>query len=593
MRILPRLSFPLRLLPGIGPAAAVVTEVVALAAVVLAIEAVGPHVPHEGADLLGLLVATVFGMALVVAARSGVLPRTRRAVLASRRGIGRRVQKFMPSTTLAFRLPPGTTARGETLLLVPTFLLAAAVIAVSYGGEAILPGLWALKERVSYTLFLLLLCGLWIVLGTVAAIGLLASARLFAPTRPRPGGDAGAFRVLTLMGLWAAALVAFAYLPGIAPVVTVALVGAVFLAAMTKRPPRSYHLCRRDARGRLHATRIEDYLRRHYGLLVVFSIFVTALGEAPRLWQAGAPHGAFALTLGLGLAASVAALFLTARAGAHVCTLLTPTGGSPESPFIPVLWRPGGGDPADGSEEARRRFWRVHDEAQPPREGYDLVVSASNDPRAFRPAPGSSPDDAWFRLQRRLHVVKRREFHRRFRRLYKEVTAPPRPSGEGFLFCPHAWPVPGILRDRPEPAFEGEGGSRHVGEVLVGRPYAQVFSPRLRRYLGAVLGALMIDVVYWEDGVTWPDLRAVFGVLFESYDQGRHPVLERHFIGLPRLRITIQEPDTEDGEEAFEGAAAHPQMHARILVVRRDRGGGEEKATAEPPAERRRPGVLV
>jgi hypothetical protein len=235
----------------------------------------------------------------------------------------------------------------------------------------------------------------------------------------------------------------------------------------------------------------------------------------------------------------------------------------------------------------------VASEAVPPRGGFDLVAGREGDPRRFLPPRDGTEEEACFRLERRFHVVKRREFLRRFHGLYKEVTRPPRPPGQGFLFCPHAWPVPGVLRDRAE---EGEEAGRVHGVQLVGSPYAEVFPPRLRRYLGGFLRALEVDVVYWEDAVAWADLRAVLRVAFETWDQGRRPALERHFVGIPRVRVTIQEPEEDEGY-ALPGRAVDrqgpPPLRARVLVIRRDRGEEERLEEVAPPGERVRSPVLV
>jgi hypothetical protein len=123
----------------------------------------------------------------------------------------------------------------------------------------------------------------------------------------------------------------------------------------------------------------------------------------------------------------------------------------------------------------------------------------------------------------------------------------------------------------------------------VGRPYREVFSSRLRRYLGGVLRRLEIDFVYWEDAVTWGDLRRVFVVLFESHDQDRVPLRERAFVGLPRVEVLVQDPGAERPRRAATPAdGTPPALRARVLVVRRRRGGEEVEAPL-PPDRRRTP----
>ena len=59
---------------------------------------------------------------------------------------------------------------------------------------------------------------------------------------------------------------------------------------------------------------------------------------------------------------------------------------------------------------------------------------------------------------------------------------------------------------------------------------------------------LDVDVLYWEDRVTWADLRQVTGIVFETWDQGRRPALDRHFVGIARIRAVLQEPVALDHE---------------------------------------------
>ena len=148
------------------------------------------------------------------------------------------------------------------------------------------------------------------------------------------------------------------------------------------------------------------------------------------------------------------------------------------------------------------------------------------------------------------------------------------------------WLVQGIVRDvDEEPTGDRPPGALLVGGIL-GRPYAEVFPTRLRRYLGEVLRTLQIDMVFWEDAISWAEMRAVFGVCFEIYDQGRAPLEERHFLGMPRVRVVIQEEDDVAATEP-------PALQARILMVLRDRGGEEEEVAPPAPGSRRREPLLV
>jgi hypothetical protein len=566
-------------------------EVLLYGVAIGALETLGRRAPHDGADLVGFTALAALGVSLARPAAAGYLPLTAWAARKVGGALRRVARRLAPPPTVAFRLGAAPRQRPDRWAVWATALLLAGTAALLAFGEHLLPALATVKAHVSYTLYLALLGLVWAAGATVATLGLATSGQGLARGVRAPGG--ALVRLVPLLLAWSLAVLGLAFLPGLVPVAAAAALGAVVLLALPRRSERAYHLCSVDKSGRLEAVGFDDYVRRQAALLVALLLFVTALGQAPRLLVARMPAGEFMLTMGIGLFSSLGALVLLLRAGRHVFRILSPSGGPPEWPLVPTLWAP---DPAGVPAEAawrgpaQARGWRIVGQGAPPRSGHDLVLGGDG-PAAFRPDPALDGEANAFRLERRFHVVKRREFHRRFHALVKEVTAPPRPPGQGYLFCPHAWPVPSLLRDTGE-----QGSSGEEGAFPVGRPYAEVFPPRLRRYLGMVLRALEIDLVYWEDAVAWGDLRRVLGVLFETYDQRRFPALERHLVGIPRVRVTIQEPeDVAPDEPAWEadGRARTPPLRARVLVVRRDRGSGDEDPVAAPPGARERPSVLV
>jgi hypothetical protein len=229
--------------------------------------------------------------------------------------------------------------------------------------------------------------------------------------------------------------------------------------------------------------------------------------------------------------------------------------------------------------EAREDGWAILTGPPPPADDYDLVAGpGARGPRTLRLHPELAPADRSFRRLRRFHVVHRRDFFRRFRTVVKDSRRARRRGGTGFLFCPHVWLVPSLLRD-------GERGATGVG-----RPFARVFSSRLRRYLGGFLRDIGVDVVYWEDAITWADLRRVLGVAFECWDQRHTPVKDRHFVGIPRVRVVLHEEDAAEATEpATRPAGWRPPVAAgaRILVILRDRGGEAVRPRPCAPSDRR------
>jgi len=581
---------PLRLRASLGDPrrlAAVLVEAVIWGWVVVVLEALGPRKLTEGADLVGFLFGGLLAMVLVAAARAGGLPFTVRAAGALKRGVLALGRRVAPPAGVAFRLPEEPPALPDHARRVPTGVLLLLALVALPSGDAVLRALSWVKAEASYTVYLVGLAVLWAVFGTVTVVALL-TARAAALRR-----RAGWMRSLPLV-VWVAAVLACAWLPGWVPLALLPLLVLGVLPFVLRRPPGRYHLYRREADGRFRAVTIDGYLRSAFFLAAAFLSLVAALAQAPRLGRAMVPSGAFALTLALGISATVGALYLVLRAGLHVRQIYGHPRRSPEIPLVPTLWWPGGDEDADWVVAARQRGWRIACDARPPAGGFDLVVGHDDDPRRFRPVEGLPVDDALFRLERRFHVVMRRAFHRRFHSLHKMITAPPRPAGCGYLFCPFAWPVRGVVRDTGGVDPDDPDG-RPLGGALVGLPYEAVFAPRLRRYLGGVFRALDLDVLYWEDRVAWDDLRRVTGILFETYDQRRFPAEDRHFVGLARIRVVIQEP--EDGDDTGPGEAPSedvpPPLRARVLVVRRDDGGREVEAPDRAPSTRRPEPVLV
>ena len=159
-------------------------------------------------------------------------------------------------------------------------------------------------------------------------------------------------------------------------------------------------------------------------MLVLGLVFAATLGHAHRLLEPTSITGPFAFTAGLGLVAGVSAIWLSARAGWQLLRLVAPKDAQPEAPLTRTVWvREGKADDPAWAPEALRRGWRVETTPAPPEDGFDLVVGGPGEPRSFTPPQGLDAGEAQFRLERRFHVVKRRQFFRRFEGLHKEVSS--------------------------------------------------------------------------------------------------------------------------------------------------------------------------
>jgi hypothetical protein len=619
-----------RALSSIAPAAllvlraarrtgSILREAVLLAGFVAAIEFAGPLARIDAVDLVVLAGAVLLGILLAQAARAGWLPGT--SIVAARLAERGRTLLRTVSPRYAVALRPSESARPlrDRALLVPILVISASAVGFLALGERLLGGpssfglLWFVKTQVSYTVYLAIVAALWSVfLLTMVLAARVVAQGLLEAGRARPQASLHG-RVVLLMALWLVGLAVLVMVPGVVALLLLLALGLARGRVLRGVPTRNYLFCRRDGQGRARAVPVHEYLRRvHAGLLALLAL-VVVLGQAQRLWPdftAGdspwlgrGPESPFAFTAWFGILATLSALLLVARAGAQFRQLL---GGRvpPEMPLTPTLWirtprgAPGAPDSTDATDEwdhtdawyrmARENGWLVLREPTVPEHEYDLVMGSDGDPRRFVPRPPTSEADARFQLERRLHVVLRRRFHRHFRRLFKQLKGQTFSRGSGFLFCPHVWIVPGVVRD-VEPTENddtGEGGS--MSAAFYGPPYASSFPNRVRRYIGSVLRELEVDIIFWEDAVTWQDLRRVLGVAYEIHDQGRAPLLGRHFTGIPRVRVIIQqeaaEPDPSrnwvDGGQS--GFSTPPPGHARILLVMRDRGQDEEIRSPDP-----------
>lgn len=168
----------------------------------------------------------------------------------------------------------------------------------------------------------------------------------------------------------------------------------------------------------------------------------------------------------------------------------------------------------------------------------------------------------------------RRELRRGLARLFKHGAGRTFEKGEGFLVAPHLWYVVRLSRDTDEEDC-----------WFVGPPYHRVLSRAARHHLYEVLRDVEVDLFFVEDGVGHRRFLGVLRQLFEFHDLfGARPLEERHFAGLPGVRVMIHEHDLEDERPWAPSGYEEPDYEdlgrARIVHVFRDRGGSDERARA-------------
>lgn len=162
--------------------------------------------------------------------------------------------------------------------------------------------------------------------------------------------------------------------------------------------------------------------------------------------------------------------------------------------------------------------------------------------------------------QARCRIALRAGLERVFEAAVKE------PSGSGYWLAPHLWYFEALKRDSEEP--QGEFTGPHFREVL---PIGS------RRHLRRVLNALQIDLIFFEDGISFAHFDRVLDRLFELFDaeEAAPRVEEYHLAGMPGVLVVLHEHDF--GTRLRTGSFPKPDYRflgrARILHIFRDRKG--------------------
>lgn len=135
-----------------------------------------------------------------------------------------------------------------------------------------------------------------------------------------------------------------------------------------------------------------------------------------------------------------------------------------------------------------------------------------------------------------------------------------------------------MSRDTDEDEFDLDEGSTLTG--MIAPPYHRVIPRPARRHFYEVYRALDIDIIFVSDGIDFKNLRRVLGIVFETCDMhgGRQRAEERHFVGIPKVRIMFHEFELTNPFQS----SKYPEPdyedigRARIMHVFRDRGEADE-----------------
>jgi hypothetical protein len=308
----------------------------------------------------------------------------------------------------------------------------------------------------------------------------------------------------------------------------------------------------------------------------VFALLMAACGG--RLVVHPTPADPMPVTAGLGTLAAwlLPGLLVTAALEVAAQRRLDPARRTPPTLTVHPNGRPAA-EVARAARAARRRGWRVGVETpvRPGEVGIALVAADRSEAAEFDPRwpLAVSVEDleagpVWERLARRDEVQLRRQVFRGLAVLLKRASRGS--AGGGVIFAPHWWLTSGLLRDRP-------GGGKPGPPRRVGPTYARVFAPRVVQHLHAVLRAVELDLVFIEDGVSRKQFERVLRAVFELYDVhgGKRPAEDRHFLGLPRVKVLVHEYSPGDRPKAtgYKQPKFEELTRARVLHVFRDDDG--------------------
>jgi len=180
---------------------------------------------------------------------------------------------------------------------------------------------------------------------------------------------------------------------------------------------------------------------------------------------------------------------------------------------------------------------------------------------------------------RRQEIQHRRNIIRGLEKVFKRAARQRRRGGTGVWLGLQHWFMLGLSPD-------DNGLSRTVRDStiidgIVGPPFHQVVATRARVHYRQITTALEIDLILVEHGVPFRRLVRVLRMMFEIYDvyAGRQRAEERHFTGLPGVRVIIHDFDMAQSPALGRDNYPEPDYdqigRARILHVFRDRGESE------------------
>jgi len=164
--------------------------------------------------------------------------------------------------------------------------------------------------------------------------------------------------------------------------------------------------------------------------------------------------------------------------------------------------------------------------------------------------------------------------------LFKRASRRRLPPESGLLLGRQHWFVLGLRTDAPSESQDPAESTVFHGRI--GRPFHLILDRQTRLHYWQICQSLHIDLIYLDRAVSFRQFVRVLRQMFEIYDMhgGQVRAEERHFLGLPAVRVLFHELDAgivqnTRASDSYREPEYRELDRARVLHVFRDRQQSE------------------
>ncbi|MFM8580186.1 MAG: hypothetical protein ACKOFW_01655 [Planctomycetaceae bacterium] len=182
--------------------------------------------------------------------------------------------------------------------------------------------------------------------------------------------------------------------------------------------------------------------------------------------------------------------------------------------------------------------------------------------------------------RRPVEIACRRHLIRGLQGLFKRASRRRLPPESGLLLGLQHWFVLGLRTDAPSESQDPAESTVFDGRI--GRPFHLIFDRQTRFHYWQICQSLQIDLIYLDRAVSFRQFVRVLRQMFEIYDMhgGQVRAEERHFLGLPAVRVLFHELDAgivqnTRASDSYREPEYRELDRARVLHVFRDRQQSE------------------